>query len=89
MALIANAKNTTVILFQIKASSFKQQLYFYRFRRIDSVSTDSGGYYHELFVRSRLDAYKKIPRLRRRTSVFSREAPNFHKCLKFVILTEI
>ena len=48
---------------QTKLSSFQRQLTLYGFKRITN-GPDKGSYYHELFLRSRLDLSLKIKRLK-------------------------
>jgi hypothetical protein len=58
-----------------KIQSFQRQLNLYGFQRL-TVGADKGAYYHELFLRGRLDLVQKIPRAKvKGTKVRARSNP--------------
>jgi hypothetical protein len=59
-----------------KIQSFQRQLNLYGFQRL-TVGADKGAYYHELFLRGRLDLVQKIPRAKvKGTKVRARSNPD-------------
>ena len=62
---------------QMHLKSFKHQLYTYGFRKSDKRVAESGIYFHELFIRGRLDLCSTIERLKGVRSTFI-ITPNFN-----------
>lgn len=65
--------------FQTKFESFKRQLYVYGFKIIGKRFADSGAYYHESFLRGKLNLCRQIPRWNGKESRSTRHTPSFYK----------